>query len=129
MAIPGWLWAPGAFIFSVLFGLAASSILLLALHEPIFQTYEAIFEGAVGSWTALQSSLVYAEPIAFTGMAAAVAFRARVWNIGAEGQMVMGAIGAVLSLCTCRCRIRSCWPRSSLVGWSAGQYGDSSRRL
>ena len=96
MAIPGWLWAPGAFVLSVLFGLAASSILLLVLHEPVIQTYHAIFDGAIGSWTALESSLVYAEPIAFTGMAAAIAFRARVWNIGGEGQMVMGAIGAGL---------------------------------
>ena len=96
MTIPGWLWLPGAFVVSVLLGLAASSILLLALHEPVILTYRAIFDGAVGSWTALQSSLVYAEPIAFTGMAAAVAFRARVWNIGGEGQMVMGAIGVGL---------------------------------
>lgn len=95
-AIPGWLWAPGAFVLSVLLGLGAASLLLLAVHQPVYATYSAIFDGAVGSWSALQSSLVFAEPIAFTGLAAAVAFRARVWNIGGEGQMVMGAIGAGL---------------------------------
>lgn len=96
MAIAGWLWMPGAFVLSVVFALFASSGLLVVVHQPVLTTFSAIFHGAVGSWTALQSSLVYAEPIAFTGMAAAVAFRARVWNIGGEGQMVMGAIGAGL---------------------------------
>ena len=96
MAIPLWLRLPGAFILSVLLGLAASSAVLLAVHAPVLETFLAIFDGAVGSWSALESSLVFAEPIAFTGLAAAVAFRARVWNIGGEGQMVMGAIGAGL---------------------------------
>ena len=96
MAIPLWLRLPGAFVLSVLLGLAASSVVLVAVHAPVFETFLAIFDGAVGSWSALESSLVFAEPIAFTGLAAAVAFRARVWNIGGEGQMVMGAIGAGL---------------------------------
>ncbi len=96
MILPRWLWAPCAFLLSVLLGLATSSILLLVVHQPVLQTYNAIFYGALGSWDALQSSLVFAEPIAFTGLAAAVAFRARVWNIGGEGQMVMGAFGAGL---------------------------------
>ncbi len=96
MEMPGWLWMTGAFVLSVLLGLAASSIVLFVAHAPILETYGAIFTGAVGSWDAVESSLVFAEPIAFTGLAAAVAFRARVWNIGGEGQMVMGAFGAGL---------------------------------
>src|ERR1700722_17814579 len=96
MAIPLWLGLPGAFVLSVLLGLAVSSLVLVAVHAPVIETFRAIFDGAVGSWDALESSLVFAEPIAFTGLAAAVAFRARVWNIGGEGQMVMGAFGAGL---------------------------------
>lgn len=96
VAIPGWLWRTGAFIVSVVLGLAASAVLLWIGRVPVFDTYQAIFEGAFGSWDGIQGSLVYAEPIAFAGLAAAVAFRAEVWNIGAEGQMVMGAIGAAL---------------------------------
>lgn len=95
-AIPFWLRMPGAFVLSVLLGLAASSLVLVAVHAPVIETFRSIFDGAVGSWSALESSLVFAEPIAFTGLAAAVAFRARVWNIGGEGQMVMGAFGAGL---------------------------------
>src|ERR1700758_4909326 len=96
MAIPVWLRLPGAFVLSVLLGMAASSVVLVAVHAPVVETFRAIFDGAVGSWSALESSLVFAEPIAFAGLAAAVAFRAQVWNIGGEGQMVMGAIGAGL---------------------------------
>ena len=96
MAIPSWLWAPGAFVLSVLLGLLASAVILLGVHQPVFVAYGAVFKGALGSWSAFQSSLAYAEPIAFTGLAATIAFRARVWNIGGEGQMVMGAFGAGL---------------------------------
>ena len=81
----------------------------------------------------IQGSLVYAEPIAFAGLAAAVAFRAEVWNINAEGQMVMGAIGAalialkvslpeplmlpaVLVCGVCVVRSGACWPEYSRYG-------------
>jgi len=96
MVIPTWLWIPGAFVLSVVLGLASCSVVLVAVNAPVLESYRAIFDGAVGSWGALESSLVFAEPIAFTGLAAAIAFRARVWNIGGEGQMAMGAIGASL---------------------------------
>jgi general nucleoside transport system permease protein len=96
IAIPGWLWQTGAFILSVALGLAGCALLLLIARVPVYETYRTIFEGAFGSLDAVQGSLVYAEPIAFAGLAAAVAFRAQVWNIGGEGQMVMGAIGAGL---------------------------------
>ncbi|MGA7325173.1 MAG: ABC transporter permease, partial [Rhodomicrobium sp.] len=96
MMIPRWLWILCAFLLSVLLGLIASSLILVAVRIPVFETFSTMIDGAAGSWSALESSLVFAEPIAFTGLAAAVAFRARVWNIGGEGQMVMGAFGASL---------------------------------
>ena len=96
MALPGWVWQSAAFVISILLGLAASSLVLLAAHVPLLATYQAIYDGALGSLDAVQASLYSAEPIAFTGLAAAVAFRARVWNIGGEGQMAMGAFGGAL---------------------------------
>src|SRR5258708_22637014 len=97
MAIPIWLRMPGAFVLSVLLGLAASSLVLVAVHAPVLETFRAIYDGAVGSWSALESSLVFAEPIAFTGLAAAIAFRARVWDIGGQGQSGMCPFGARLA--------------------------------
>jgi len=48
--------------------------------------------GALGSWFAIAETLTRATPLIFTGLAAAVAFRARLWNIGAEGQLYAGAM-------------------------------------
>lgn len=55
----------------------------------------ALWTGSVGSWYVLGSStLVRATPLVFTGLAVALAFRAGVWNIGAEGQLLAGAAAA-----------------------------------
>ncbi len=73
--------------------------------------YVALFEGAIfdpsavsaavngtGSWTLvfypISETLTYAAPLIFTGLAVALAFRAGLFNIGAEGQVIWGAIGA-----------------------------------
>jgi simple sugar transport system permease protein len=52
-------------------------------------------EGAAGSMFALTETLTRATPLIFTGLAATVAFRARLYNIGAEGQLYVGALAAV----------------------------------
>ena len=52
-------------------------------------------EGAAGSLFAFTETLTRATPLIFTGLAAAVAFRARLYNIGAEGQLYAGALAAV----------------------------------
>jgi simple sugar transport system permease protein len=53
----------------------------------------ALFAGAFGSWYAFGSgTLVRATPLILTGLAVAIAFRAGVFNIGAEGQFLMGAV-------------------------------------
>lgn len=91
-----WLLESGAFVVSAALGLFAASLLLRATGTPVLGTFNAIFTGALSSGEALQGSLVYTVPIAFTGLAASVAFRAQVWNIGAEGQAAMGAFGSAL---------------------------------
>ncbi|HEY4304107.1 MAG TPA: ABC transporter permease [Gemmatimonadaceae bacterium] len=53
----------------------------------------ALFSGAFGSWYAFGSgTLVRATPLILTGLAVAIAFRAGVFNIGAEGQFLVGAV-------------------------------------
>ncbi len=55
----------------------------------------AMFDGAFGSWYAFGSgTLVRATPLMLTGLAVAIAFRAGVFNIGAEGQFIVGAAAA-----------------------------------
>jgi len=67
-------------------------VLLLSKANPI-QTYAAIFKGAFGSSTKIQYTLVKMIPVLMCGLAVGIAFRLRFWNIGAEGQYVMGVIG------------------------------------
>lgn len=62
----------------------------------MLRAYGLLFEGAVGSRFALTETLTRATPLILTGLAAAVAFRAKLWNIGAEGQLYMGALAAVV---------------------------------
>ncbi len=81
-----------ALALTVVFG---SSLALLAGANP-FQTLGLILRGAAGSQFALLETLNRATPLIFTGLAVAVAFRAKLWNIGAEAQLYAGALMAVL---------------------------------
>jgi simple sugar transport system permease protein len=73
----------------------ASLLALLAGANP-FATLGLILKGAVGSKFALLETLNRATPLIFTGLAVAVAFRAKLWNIGAEAQLYAGAVVTVL---------------------------------
>jgi len=59
------------------------------------EAYWQIFIGALGSKLAITETLTRATPLIFTGLAVAVAFRAKLWNIGAEGQLYAGAVTSV----------------------------------
>lgn len=71
--------------------LVASVLALIAGANP-FATLGLIVEGALGSKFALLETLNRATPLIFTGLAVAVAFRAKLWNIGAEAQLYAGAV-------------------------------------
>jgi len=72
--------------------LAISGILIALAGAPVFEAYRQILIGAFGSRLAITETLTRTTPLILTGLAAAVAFRARLWNIGAEGQFFVGAI-------------------------------------
>jgi simple sugar transport system permease protein len=72
-----------------------TTLLLAATGFDVGRAFAALVRGALGSWYAIGSgTLIRATPLILTGLAVAVAFRAGVFNIGAEGQFVMGAIAA-----------------------------------
>lgn len=56
--------------------------------------YKRIFAGAFGSLYGLSETAVKAIPLMICGVGLAIAFQALVWNIGAEGQLLMGAVAA-----------------------------------
>jgi general nucleoside transport system permease protein len=76
--------------------LAFASLLVLAAGASPFSVFYLVAKGAAGSQFALLETLTRATPLIFTGLAVAVAFRAKLWNIGAEAQLYIGAVVTVV---------------------------------
>src|SRR5881227_3849765 len=79
---------------SLVFAFFASGIVVLATGHDALSSYRRLFDAAFLNHGALGDTLVSATPLAFTGLAAAAAFRMRLFNIGGEGQLYIGAITA-----------------------------------
>ncbi len=75
--------------------LVLSALLIAWAHAPVGRAYALLLQGAFGSRFAWSETLTRATPLILTGLAVAVAFRARLFNIGAEGQLYAGALAAV----------------------------------
>jgi ABC-type uncharacterized transport system permease subunit len=91
--VPRWVQAAtpvGAFLFAFVI---VTIILLAGGHNPL-QSYNAMLQASVTSTSAISQTLVSATPLLLTGLAAAVAFRMGIWNIGGEGQLYIGAVCA-----------------------------------
>ena len=80
---------------AVAFTLLVSALLVLWAGAPVGRTYAALLQGGFGSVFAWTETLTRATPLILTGLAATVAFKARLFNIGAEGQLYAGALAAV----------------------------------
>ena len=83
-------------IAAVGFTMLVSSLLVLWAGAPVGPTWAALLRGGFGSVFALTETLTRATPLILTGLAVTVAFKARLFNIGAEGQLYGGALAAVL---------------------------------
>jgi len=71
----------------------AGLILYFSGYSPL-RAYQAMIWGAIGNWNGIALSLVQATPLIFTGLAVAFANNSGVFNIGAEGQLYLGAMAA-----------------------------------
>ncbi len=81
-------------ILAMLSALLIGAIVLLFLKVNPFVAYASIFSGVFGSMSGFTQSLVKATPLLLVGLGICIAFRASVINIGAEGQIILGALGA-----------------------------------
>ena len=81
---------------AILATVVIASILVLAAGASPFSVFYLVAKGAAGSQFALMETLARATPLIFTGLAVAVAFRAKLWNIGAEAQLYIGAVVTVV---------------------------------
>src|SRR5207247_10077549 len=90
---PRWLKYLVPFV-SVAFAFVIMAVVLLATgHDPI-RTYRRLFDAAFHGSAAWTDTFTLATPLICTGLAAAVAFRMQLFNIRADGQLDLGAIGA-----------------------------------
>lgn len=83
-------------ILAPLIGISAALLVglgLLALVgiEPLY-AYSIMFKGGFGGWRQIQETILKAVPLLLVGLGSSVALRAKVWNIGGEGQFFMGAL-------------------------------------
>jgi len=70
--------------------------LIWASGASVLEAYGGVFAGMCGSWHALGETGVAATPYILAGLAVALSFRGGLFNIGAEGQLYLGALGAVV---------------------------------
>jgi len=75
--------------------LCLAGVALAFAGAPVLTAFAQMAVGVFGSLFTLTETLTRATPLILTGLAAAIAFRARLWNIGGEGQFYLGALAAV----------------------------------
>lgn len=93
--IPKWLPAATTVGSVIIAFIVAGLILKLIGGQPLVAA-KFFFDAAFGSWPVLSDTMVKATPLIMVGLACAIAFKMKLWNIGAEGQFYIGAFGASL---------------------------------
>src|SRR5512143_386221 len=90
---PGWYPVVLSLV-AVLTALLLGGVVISLAGGDAIRSYIHIAEASFGSLGVLSDTIVKATPILLTALACSVAFRMKLWNIGAEGQFIMGAFGA-----------------------------------
>jgi len=93
--VPKWLPAATS-IGSVVFAFIIAGIVLKIIGGQPLVVAQFFFKATFGSWPVFSDTLVKATPLIMVGLACAIAFKMKLWNIGAEGQFYLGAFGASL---------------------------------
>ncbi|MBU2359415.1 MAG: ABC transporter permease [Alphaproteobacteria bacterium] len=83
-------------VISLLLAAILSALVILAIGENPWNALKIMVEGSLGSTYGWGYTLYYATNFIFTGLAVAIAFHARMFNIGGEGQAVLGGLGVAL---------------------------------
>ena len=89
-SVRGWAMPVAA----VLLAMAVSAVLLALLGAAPHRALGALVRGALGDAVALENTLVRSGPLLLIGLGIAISFRCRIWNIGGEGQLYVGALAA-----------------------------------
>lgn len=92
---PGWLPAATS-LGSVVVAFLISGIILKFIGGDPIRVLTYFFDATFGSWAVFSDTMVKATPLIMVGLACAVAFKMKLWNIGAEGQFYIGAFASSL---------------------------------
>jgi len=84
-------------LLAIVVGLIIGAIAILIVGGDIVETYTELWRGAFGSFYFTMNTFARATPIILVGLGVALAFRAGFFNMGSEGQMVLGALSAALT--------------------------------
>ena len=101
---------PLAFFVGLLFALVVGAVLLTVSGDPVFDTYQRMWDRSFGTADTLSATINRAVPLALAGLAVSIAATMGLWNIGAEGQIMFGATAATLVG-----RIGADWPSPVLI--------------
>ena len=99
MTLPGRpaLLRASAPVLAIVLAFAAGALFVLAIGENPLAIYGLMLRETLGTGYGLGQTLFKATPLVFTGLAVALGFRAGLFNIGAEGQLYLGAFAAGLT--------------------------------
>lgn len=81
-------------IFAIILSLLITALIMLVSGENPINAFQALLAGALGSKTAIATTLGKTVPLLFVGMACAFSNKAGLFNIGCEGQLYIGALTA-----------------------------------
>ncbi len=93
--VPRWMPAATS-IGAVLLAFIVGGIVLAIIGGDPFRTLTFFFRATFGSWPVFSDTIVKATPLIMVGLGCAIAFKMKLWNIGAEGQFYLGAFFASL---------------------------------
>lgn len=92
--------APVVYLCALALSLCVCALMLALAGKPALGGLAVLFRGAFGQTHALLDALLKAIPIFLCSLGVALSFRMQIWNIGAEGQFALGAVGATWAALT-----------------------------
>lgn len=107
-------------LFSLVLALVLFGLTICATGREPFSVYWSILAGSFGSTKSFLNVLAYTLPLIMTGLGAAVAFQSGVFNIGGEGQVLVGGLAAVIVGLTIPLPAPWGWLLALLAGFAAG---------
>ena len=81
---------------TIVIALAIGAILVQISGNDPLEAYQALFQGAFGSKQRISEVFVKMIPLTIMALGTSIAFRAQLWNIGGDGQFIMGAIAGII---------------------------------